>query len=220
MTHPSPAPAEATDERLATYLAAMAAGDAAYLFAFCDAYGDRLAGTVRSLLREFGRHDLTRDPDTVAELVLDAAFVIYDRASGWRPGRAAPWTWARSAIRAQIAAAIGHRCVELDAEHHDHPEPAPARSGDVWARAVAADPAMARLDHALRHTASDRDQAVVIEYCIQQSLGDPSPAHTVAAHLGLSAVNVRQIVSRTRRRLRRLLADDPARADDGGWLAA
>ena len=39
--------------------------------------------------------------------------VIFDRAAGWKPGGAKPWTGHAGAIRSMIVAEIGHRQVEL-----------------------------------------------------------------------------------------------------------
>jgi hypothetical protein len=50
--------------------------------------------------------------------------------------------------------------------------------------------------------ASPPDRQVFAEYLLQQSHGDPSPSHTVAAILGLTPANVRQIVCRVRGRVR------------------
>ncbi|MDZ7731837.1 MAG: hypothetical protein U5R31_00850 [Acidimicrobiia bacterium] len=53
--------------------------------------------------------------------------------------------------------------------------------------------------------ANERAARVHIEYQVQKRDGDPSPAHTVAAMLGLRPANVRQIDRRTRARLGELV---------------
>jgi hypothetical protein len=70
-------------------------------------------------------------------------------------------------------------------------------------------------------TASERDQAVVGQFLIQKAFGDPSPSHTVAAECGPSPANVRQIVSRLRRKLQAMQAhDDRYRGLGGSGLLA
>jgi hypothetical protein len=214
----APRPPAADD--LAAYMAGMAAGDAAHLWRFLECAGDRLGSVVRAVLRDFGHHRLAADPDAVDELVLDAAFLLFDRAGAWRPGGAAPWHWARPAIRAMVAAWLGHRTAELDAERHgsaDGPPPSPAPTAEVFADLARSHPGVAALDQALRIVATPRDRGVVVEFLTQKALGDPSPSHTVAQEMGLSAVNVRQIVTRVRRRVLAVLGSG---SETDGWLAA
>lgn len=197
---------------LATCMAGMAAGDASLLWAFLDAFGDRLAGVVRGALRDFHREDVARDADAVHGLVLDVAFVLFDRAPGWRPGGAAPWHWARAAVRAEVAARIGHRTEVLDLDRLDREAEAPPVAVAPGAggpggsaaldRLAAGHPAVAAFTERLDAVASPRDRQVFAEYLLQQSQGDPSPSHTVAAILGLTPANVRQIVCRVRGRVR------------------
>ena len=52
-------------------------------------------------------------------------------------------------------------------------------------------------------TASNR--RIVIEYLEQQAAGDPSPAHTVGQVFDLTPAAVRQVCSRTLRKVRALL---------------
>ncbi len=70
---------------------------------------------------------------------------------------------------------------------------------------------------ALTSLVSERDLRVVLLFAVQQSQGDPSPSHTVADATGLRPDNVRQIVSRTRRRFADLAGSD-ARFEDLGTL--
>ena len=140
-------------------------------------------------------------------MALDACLLIADRASGWKPGGAKPWTWAFRAIRSQVATSIGHRVVELDeldasdgdAGSHD---PAVAdltvgsRVVDELGALISRHPRVGLLDQAIRAVGRERDQRVYWEYRIQQGMGDPSPAHTVAAEFGLNSANVRQIARR------------------------
>jgi DNA-directed RNA polymerase specialized sigma24 family protein len=214
--------------RLDQLMAAMAIGDAAAVFAFIEHFGADLARLVRATLRSWGRIDLLRSPDEVDFLVQSAAFEIHDRAAAWNPDGAPPGVWGAHAIRAAIARDVGHPTVDLD-DHRDRPQPrtppAPAfgPTGDVDLDALAHRHAGFRtLRHTLATVASDRDRHVVEQFLVQQTSADPSPSHTVATDTGLSSTNVRQIVSRTRRRARRHLqaaGDTSGVLGPHGWLA-
>ncbi len=56
--------------------------------------------------------------------------------------------------------------------------------------------------------ATPRDVELWLEMRVEESLGDRSPAATVAPHLGMSAESARQQRRRIDQRLRRLLASD------------
>jgi DNA-directed RNA polymerase specialized sigma24 family protein len=167
-----------------------------------------IARLVRNQLIEMGRHDLAGQADEVDGLVIDACFAIADRASGWRPGGASPWYWARRAIRADIARSIGHRTVEFDDVLHDcshAPEPLTPELSELIER----DPRFATFDNALRTCTSERNRRIVIEYLEQQAAGDPSPAHTVGQMFDVSPPAVRQVCSRALRKVRALVDRQP-----------
>jgi DNA-directed RNA polymerase specialized sigma24 family protein len=188
-------------------MARLAAGDVAYAVTLATGCARPIARLVRTLLCEMGRRDLARDRDEVAGLVLDACFVIADRAGGWRPGGASPWVWARFAIRAEVARSIGHRCVELDDHRHDEREPEPVDIVD-YDELVERDARFASFDDVLRGCTSERDRRIVVEYVQQQSAGDPSPAITVGHMFGLEPATVRQVFSRAMRKVRKVLGDE------------
>jgi len=196
--------AEGGGELLAERMADMASGESDALFRFIDEFRPDLTTSVRSTLGSLGRSDVTAKPADLEFLVLSAALVLFDRADRWCSGGAPPWIWAARAIRAEIVQWLGHPRVEFVADRH-------ART---VGGAVAA-PADVRLDElaerhdgvamwlaAVRDVAGERDRSVHLEYQTQKSLGDPSPANTVAAQFGLTPANVRQIDARIRRRLR------------------
>src|SRR5258708_6466386 len=137
-------------------MARLAAGDLAYAVTLANGWRRPIAGLVRTLLCEMGRRDLANDRDEVAGHVIDACFVIADRAGGWRPGAAAPWYWARAAIRAQIGRTIGHRCVELG--DHEPDECRPTSAGDAleYDELVERNPRFASFDDVLRDCATER----------------------------------------------------------------
>ncbi len=200
--------------RLVALMAAMAAGDRGAVFALVAELGHHLAGTVQAQLRGYGRHDLLRQRGEVEGLVLTAAFEILDRAGSWNPDGAPPWIWAGHAIRAAVVREIGHASVELDAEHVDHLDhlgpDVVGTEGDLdpFGPGGATDARLRLLGEAIDRIASGRDRLVVRQFLLQKAYGDPSPSHTVAHDLGLTPDNVRQIVSRVRRRVRELRADD------------
>jgi len=196
---------EHSDE-LCDLMAAMAQQDPDALFCFIEQFQAELASTVRSILGSLGRSDVSRKPAEVDFLVLSAALIVFDRAGRWQRQGALPWVWAIRAIRAEVVRWLGHPRVEFVAEFH-----AP-RGGAGSGRAVGAgdvDLVALAEEHAeiadwlqgVRRVASDRDQRVHIEYQTQKSLGDPSPANTVAEQFGLKPANVRQIDARVRRQL-------------------
>ena len=211
-------------ELLEECMARMAAGDHAYVFTFTQAFTPRVLPLVRRMLTEMGRHDVLADPREVEALVQDACWVICERAGGWQPGKAMPWTWAERAIRHEVSRMIGHRCVPVRDEHL-----APVTSTDdgeanVVTLAALADrnPMVALLLEAVAEIGNARDQHVFLEYRLQLDLGDPSPSHVVAELFGLRPANVRQIYRRMRVRLAELVATDPTYAalEEVRWLAA
>ncbi len=195
----------------------LASGSADGFFEFRASWGHRVAGTVRSMLRSMGRLDVLHDADEFDGLVTDACLVIRDRASGWDPSGALPWTWARQGIWAEVNRYVGHRCTELvDEQVADQPDfgDRSTMPDDVELIAEANAELSLVLD-AIRSTGSDRDQRVFLEYRIQSRLGDPSPSNTVAESLQLTPANVRQISKRFRNRLAPVLGS-PEFADVRG----
>jgi len=189
-------------EQLARLMAALP-GDLGVLAEFIDAYGGRLAGVVGSILVGFGRRDVLRDDDEMMGLVVEAALVIQDNAAAWSPdGGALPWNWARKGIVSAVVRVIGHPQVEAEEERLAS-TPVESGAGVLDVHDVAArHPRLALLLEAIgRVDASERDRHVHLEYRLQSLLGDPSPAHTVAAPFGLTPANVRQIDRRMRTKL-------------------
>jgi len=189
--------------RLCTLMQDMTAKDSEALFVFVQEFQSELSKTIRSILGSVGRRDVSSKAAEVDFLVLSAALVIFDRAARWQPGGAPPWVWANRPIRAEVVRWLGHPRVEFEAElHASTPTVLPVVTSDINYEVVAAQcEEVAAWLTEVRLVASERDQRVHIEYQTQKSLGDPSPAHTVAAEFGLQPANVRQIDARVRRRL-------------------
>jgi len=191
------------DDPLQILMRGMAERDSGALFKFVDEFRSELTSTVRSILGSVGRSDVGASQSDVDFLVLSAALVLYDRAPRWQPGGAPPWLWANRAIRAEIVTWLGHPRVEFVAEWH-----APRATQSMVCVSdvnfdVLADSCREVADWLadVKQVANERDQRIHIEYQTQKSLGDPSPANTVAAEFGLQPANIRQIDARVRRRL-------------------
>ena len=106
---------EAFDE-LVGIMARLGDGDEAAVVTLYERFGDRVAGTVRAVLRERG---LTLVRDEVGGLVFDACLAIGEVAGGWSPeGGALPWTWARRRIERCVDRLLGQRTVPLDEHVH------------------------------------------------------------------------------------------------------
>jgi RNA polymerase sigma factor (sigma-70 family) len=218
-------PVDITDQSLLEEcMARMAAGDRAYVITFTQAFAPRVLPVVRRVLTEMGRHDVLSDRYEVEALVQDACWVICERAGGWQPGKALPWTWAERAIRAEIGRVVGHRSVPVSDEHVTAIAPPDDVSADTVTLTALADrnPMVALLLSAVAEIGSPRDQQVFVEYRLQLDLRDPSPSHAVARLFGLSPANVRQIHRRMRVRLNELVATDArfAALEEVRWLAA
>ena len=211
-------------DRLTALMVAMAEGDHAAVFPFVETFGPDIARMIRHQLRSYGRLDLLRNPDEITGLVHSAAFEILNRAGSWDPAGAPPWVWAANAIRSAVAREIGHALVDVDdARFENEPVDAGSAGGRLDLDDLASrDPRFGLFREAVALATTQRDRDVAEQYLIQQALGDPSPSHTVAAEFDLSSANVRQIVCRVRRRVRRLQAHDDRYRDLGqsGWLAA
>ena len=201
-----------SDDSLETLMASMAVGDLAALWTFHETFESKLRAVVLADVRSMHRDDVARDADRIASLTADAATVIFERASGWKPGGAMPWNWAGRAIRSMIAAEIGHRLVELgDDESAD---------GQVGGAAVASDADLtiarfaslaAELEpfgEAWCAVGSHRDQEAAWLFRVQKETGDPSPAHTVANEFGISPANARKIHQRHFERVNEVIWND------------
>jgi DNA-directed RNA polymerase specialized sigma24 family protein len=204
-------------ERLTELMEQIGAGDQAAIFGLYNEFGGRLALVCRRMLRRRGveaisRHDLDG-------LVVDACFALAEVAAAWRPeGGALPWTWARHRLENVVQRSIGQHTDELDEERMitlaDQPESPFVPGGEPEPLELLHDLADGNelcclLREALGRSGTERDQRLLLEVQLQQSLGDRSPAVTVAGMFDMSSDAVRQQVRRMRVRLRRLVEDEP-----------
>lgn len=193
-------------------MARLAAGDGTAAFSLAMEFSGSIGAAVRTHLADLGVHDVDREE--LDELVLDVCLMLSDVAAAWRAdGGASPWQWAWHRVRTVVSGWVGQHSDALDdaLQEVEAPPDAPGSEPDVEAvfeRLAQALPAVALVRDGLAVVASTRDRAILLEVGVQAVLGDPSPAVTVATERGMSPEAVRQVVSRTRRRLRGLAEDD------------
>jgi hypothetical protein len=190
----------------------LAGGDSTAAFALAVEFSGPIGAAVRRHLADLGVHEVERDE--LDELVMDVCLMLADIAGAWRAdGGAAPWQWAYHRVRTVVSRWVGQHADALDDALLDREAP-PAAPGDepdlieVLAAVASESELVALVRDGLDAVASPRDGAILLEFGVQAVLGDPSPAVTVATLRGMSPEAVRQVVSRTRRRLRGLAADD------------
>jgi hypothetical protein len=199
-------------ERLAVLMERLAAGERGAACALALEFSGPIGAAVRSHLADLGVHDVERDE--LDSLVIDVCIMLADVAASWRAdGGASPWQWAYHRVRTVVSGWVGQHADPLDETLMERAAPAEAAGAEpdlmaVLERLAAEWPAVALVREGLAVVANPRDGAILLEVGVQAVMGDPSPAVTVATIHGLSPEAVRQVVSRTRRRLRGLAADD------------
>lgn len=196
-------------------MARLVGGDAAAVFTLAEHHGHRVAGVVRRQLRRCGVDDISAED--LQSLVIDACLELRDVAAAWRPGGALPWWWAEGRIRAVVNGWVGVHADSID-DHWPAVEDADVEHArcvedsvaETFARLVQEVPLVGLVAEAARAAKVD-DVALVciLDYCIQQDQGDPSPAHTLADRYGVSPETLRQRICRSRRRLRHVVETDP-----------
>lgn len=201
--------------RLAGIMARLRDGDEAAVFDLLARFGDPIRAAIAAIARERRCHHL--GPDDLDDLAAEACFMLGRLARGWQPDGALPWSWARHRLVNLIDDWSGARTIPFDdhAPRSDRTAGALAYQGpepealDTLERLAVHDSRCALLLAALVEAVPTADREVLLRYAQQQAAGDPSPAHTVAADLGLSPPIVRQRACRARRRLRRVIEHDP-----------
>ena len=221
--------------RVAELMAQMAAGDQAAIWALCQEFRSAIAATVAFHLRQLGHQHLISDDDFIDTLVIDVGVSLFDVAGAWDPsGGAMPWSWARHTIRQTVRDAVAVATVGIDGD------PVAARAGpgaaldqtstnetgatsdsDHLASLAVAIPEVQLLQAAIHEVASNRDQQIHIAYQLRKADGTKAASEAVATLFDLTAANVRQINSRTIRKLRQLAATDTQYGPIGelAWLA-
>lgn len=203
------------DGDLAEIMARMAEGDDAAMVTLYERYRTPIAGAVQRELRHRG---VRLGRDEVGGLVIDVCLELRSIAGAWSPeGGATPWVWARHRIGNLVDRVVGQHAAALDEARLaavEAPERAVGAADDrslvdALAR-VAPDLESARLVAEALEAArlSPRDRELVLEYAYEKQAGNPAPATTVAAQLGMKEATVRQAFRRAVQRLRRLAAED------------
>lgn len=205
-------------DELVCIMARLASGDRAAVITLYDRFGGRIAGTIRRLLDERGVRLADSEVDGI---VFDCCDEIGRLAPAWSPdGGALPWVWARMRLQNIVDRAVGQRADSIDdlppgaLEQRWADEP-PARRDDVPLGTVvehlAPDHTGLRLvlEAFERAGISTRDRDVLLHHADERCAGNASPSVTLAEVFGMSAVNIRQVVRRTKRKLRALAAADP-----------
>ncbi len=198
---------------VAALMGRMSEGDRAAAFELYAEVGDAVRGSVARVARGLhATHLTTEDLDALA---LDVCMALLPLSRSWDPaGGALPWVWAGRRVTTIVSRYVGQYASAYEDERHDEQvELHQIDEEDVpdevaLARLARREPMAALLLDALSSVVSARDLRVVLLFTVQQSSGDPSPSRTVADATGLQPDNVRQIVSRTRRRLGDLVEAD------------
>lgn len=196
-------------------MARLVAGDTAAVFTLAEHHGHRIAGVIRRQLARCGVDAVAAEE--LRSLVLDACMELREVAGAWKPGGALPWWWAEGRIRSLVNAWVGVHADSIDdhwAEVDDaSSDAAPSTEDSVaatFARLVEEVPLVGLVaEAAAAARVDDVSLLCLLDYCIQQDQGDPSPAHTLAERYGVSPDTLRQRICRGRRRLRHVVATDP-----------
>ena len=199
-------------ERLEYLMAQLAAGEGRAACALAFEFSGPIGAAVRAHLADLGIHDVERDE--LDSLVIDVCIMLADVATAWRAdGGAAPWQWAYHRVRQVVSRFVGQHADTIDDVVLDGAAPPDAAGQEPDLMAVldglaAGWPLVALVREGLEMVANARDRAILLEVAIQTGMGDPSPSVTVAAMREMTPAAVRQVVSRTRRRLHGLATDD------------
>ncbi len=196
-------------------MARLVAGDQAAVFTLAEHHGHRVAGVVRRQLARCGVDTIAADD--LRSLVLDACMELRHVAAAWKPGGALPWWWAEGRIRSLVNGWVGVHADSIDDHWYsvevETPAAAPSEEDSVaatFARLVDEVPLVGLVAEAARAARVDDESLVcLLDYCIQQDQGDPSPAHTLSERYGISPDALRQRICRGRRRLRHVVETDP-----------
>ncbi len=187
---------------VAEAMADIAAGDSQAIWEL-----HRLATpTLQRMLRaEARRINAWISDDDLYDLVLDATFVLADRARSWRPEISLPWVWAKHRVHAVVHRHFGTFTRELDESHLQIAEPpavVPIDDALAVLRSLAArhEGALA-LDRRLSEVAKPRDAEIYLGYLLERAAGNRRPAVTVGADHGMQPAAARKVVQRVGERL-------------------
>ena len=201
-------------ESLVEVMARMAGGDRAAVFTLYLEFGDHIAALMRRELRRLGVDHV--ELDELDGLVLDGCLALETSAGAWDPeGGALPWNWAAKRLAAIAQSWVGQHADPID--DHDVVAAEQLRALghepeglEVFERLAPCHDGCSLLIEAFDFgKVKPRDRAILLEVRLQADAGDPSPSITVARDHALKPDAVRQIVKRTRDRLRALADCEP-----------
>lgn len=199
-------------DKLEELMARLAEGDGTAACALAASFSGPIGSAIRAHLEDLGVFDVDREE--IDGLVIDVCLMLADIAAAWRAdGGASPWHWARHRVRTVVSSWVGQHADALDEAVLEREDPAPSPGDEpdliaVLERLAAERPILALVREGLEVVANPRDRAILLEVGVQTILGDPSPAVTVATLRDMTPAAVRQVMARTRRRLRALAEDD------------
>ena len=198
---------------LVQIMARLAAADGAAVYSLRERFRPELVRAVRAVARTRGAR---LSADDLEDLITDVAVELARLAPSWDPLGAPPWVWARHRVASLVDRHVGQWTRPLDEEEHAAAavEGVPTASAEAPLLEILAGlahwhPEVALLREAVARVATDRDQVIFFETAVQVSLGDRSPAVTVAGLLGIRPEAVRQQHRRVRLRVQRLAAEEP-----------
>ena len=198
----------------------MAIGDRQAIFELNDHYGRNILGAIRAYARTLG---VSLSPDVADSMALDFCIGLNAHSRGWRAdGGASPWKWAERRLQASVRRHLTTLDVRQPNRHDEATTSAQTDTADadvdndalaLLDALVARNPFASLLREALQRADRSRNIAILLDVEMQRAGGDPTPAQSVADLNGLRPDNVRQIVHRTRARLRKAVTDEPRFAE-------
>lgn len=178
---------------------------------------------VRSIvLGAFRSRNMWISADCVDDIVQDLILELVELAPSWSPdGGAAPWNWARNRLVALAFTRLGMFCDDLDQVREQPadtgaPQACNRAGADGWDTLVAladSHPHAALLTRSLLQGVTERDRRVWVDFVMEKSNGNRSPAVTVAQLHDINPVLVRKVVQRVKAKLLHLAVTDDAYVD-------
>ena len=186
------------------HMQALAGGDMTGLVGLRTVSERSLTAIMGSNLKAFGWAN--PPADVIEDLVCEALLFLAERAGAWDPTQGTtPWGWARHQLRAMASAYIGQYGPDLDSIEVAIPVGDPSYPDldplDVLEALAVGNRVCEELRAELEESVRERDARVWLEFEMEQSSGNASPAVTVAELYGVTPDNVRKIVQRVRGRV-------------------
>lgn len=202
---------------LAEVMAGVTRRDPASMATFYDLATKPVRAIV---LGAFRSQNVWISTETIDDVVQDLILDLVELAPSWNAeGGAAPWHWARQRLVALAYKKLGMFCDDLEGLHETPTSPdevATTGDADGWDTLVAmgdTHPKAEVLTRGLLHGVSERDRRVWVDFVIEKSNGNRSPAVTVAQLHEIKPALVRKIVQRVKEKLLHLASTEADYAD-------